>query len=156
MRISTWEEESGLQSALYKVEKLCGQAGMIPNPHAEQAHVQGSHCCTQKAETQISSSHCSAHGQDQPQGGCGSPLIWTIPVPCPSTCGAAQTLRAAPRAEINAGAGKALHLLRSWATEEALSYGRGGLAPWHRQAPSLVSVSLLSNTKQGEQPCNGS
>lgn len=28
-RISMWEEESGLQVALYEANKLCGQAGVI-------------------------------------------------------------------------------------------------------------------------------
>lgn len=31
VRISMWEEESGLQVALYEAKKLCGQAGVIPS-----------------------------------------------------------------------------------------------------------------------------
>lgn len=30
MRISMWEEESGVQVALHEAKKLCGQAGVAP------------------------------------------------------------------------------------------------------------------------------
>lgn len=86
-------------SALQEVEKLFGQPGMVPNPHTEQAHVQGSHCYIQNSLFPLLSPQTApAPGRPwQP------PLCpWAMPVTCPSTHGAAQTLRRAPRTEINA------------------------------------------------------
>lgn len=102
-----WEEESGVQVALYEAKKLCGQAGVTPGLQAEQADVQCSHCYIQKAEAQISSSRCSAHRPYQPQGGRGSPLSVSklSQLPARPLVGQCRPQRAAHRAGITAEAG---------------------------------------------------
>lgn len=152
--VSMWEERSELQVVSCEAKKFRGQAGAVPSLPARARR--STVLTLLLPEARISSSHCSLHRPYQPQGGHSSPLSASRPPQLPALprVGQRRPQRAALRTGKIAEAGIS-HLqqhwtwLRRWVTGEAFSYGPGGLASWHYQAPFPASPSLLSNLEQG-------